>query len=181
MKKRVGYISNEQKNTLMELMDKYPNLINGRFSATFTKKDGQNQWHEIASILNAIPGAKKDWIHWRKEDCLTKTLEDVKKLAISKETVLNSKIKVEETFALKSFNNRPQEKSGSLKAKHASEYIILIIYYVVRFQRHPTCTLSVSKAKNSSRISPAQSRLLTTVCIHSFKECTVHYQQRTGL
>ncbi|KAK5644972.1 hypothetical protein RI129_006272 [Pyrocoelia pectoralis] len=66
MKKRVGYISNEQKNTLMELMDKYPNLINGRFSSTFTKKDGQNQWHEIASILNAIPGAKKDWIHWRK-------------------------------------------------------------------------------------------------------------------
>ncbi|KAK5638499.1 hypothetical protein RI129_012794 [Pyrocoelia pectoralis] len=47
-------------------MDKYPNLINGRFSATFTKKDGQNQWHEIASILNAIPGSKKDWIHWRK-------------------------------------------------------------------------------------------------------------------
>lgn len=57
--KKGGYVSPAQKRTLIDLLDGKVTLINGRFSATFTKKDAQKQWEQIGDVLNAIPGSKK--------------------------------------------------------------------------------------------------------------------------
>ncbi|KAK4878491.1 hypothetical protein RN001_010997 [Aquatica leii] len=66
MDKRVGYATTAQKNALVEILKNKPNLISGKFSATFSKKNAQIEWQEIATVLNSIPGAKKDWMQWRK-------------------------------------------------------------------------------------------------------------------
>ncbi|KAF5301668.1 hypothetical protein FQR65_LT19206 [Abscondita terminalis] len=64
--KKSVYISVAQKKHLVELMKGKENLISGKFTNSFTRKDGQKQWEGIADVLNAIPGAKKEWHQWRK-------------------------------------------------------------------------------------------------------------------
>lgn len=64
--KRAGYVSGEQKNKLFTLMQDRPALCSGQFSTSFTKKEGQKEWLNIATTLNGIPGGKKNWTQWRK-------------------------------------------------------------------------------------------------------------------
>lgn len=62
------YCSVNQKNKLVELVSADTNLVSGKFSTSFTFKDNHQRWVAIAEIVNAIPGAHKDWRHWRKVD-----------------------------------------------------------------------------------------------------------------
>lgn len=47
-------------------MRKHRQLLTGKFTASYTLKDSICLWNEIAEILNAVNGAKKDWKGWRK-------------------------------------------------------------------------------------------------------------------
>lgn len=53
---------------LIELLKKHKKLISGKFTQDFTFKDAEEQWRQIAEVLNSIPGAAKDWKNWRKVD-----------------------------------------------------------------------------------------------------------------
>jgi hypothetical protein len=65
--KRSGYVTVEQKETLVEFMKQNPELKSGKFSATFTIKEAQKTWIRLAEELHKIPnGAVKDWKQWRK-------------------------------------------------------------------------------------------------------------------
>lgn len=57
-------------------MEAAEDLRKGKFHPLFTYKDSQRQWKEIEEKLNAIPGAKKDWIHWRRVGDNDKTFCD---------------------------------------------------------------------------------------------------------
>lgn len=63
--KRIQYTS-EQKQTLVDLIQKDKNLLSGKFTSQFTAKCAQKRWETIATTLNSIPGARKDWKQWRK-------------------------------------------------------------------------------------------------------------------
>lgn len=65
-KKRSGNITNEQRSLLIEYMKNHPQLMKGKFSSSFTWKDSIQLWNDIAQILNAVNGTKKDWKGWRK-------------------------------------------------------------------------------------------------------------------
>lgn len=65
--KRLGYITTEQKEALVEFMKQNDKLKLGKFSASFTAKDAQKLWMTLAEDLHKIPnGAVKDWKQWRK-------------------------------------------------------------------------------------------------------------------
>ncbi|KAI4454228.1 myb/sant-like dna-binding domain [Holotrichia oblita] len=38
----------------------------GKFTNSFTKANARDMWQQITVILNATPGARKDWSQWRK-------------------------------------------------------------------------------------------------------------------
>lgn len=58
---RIGYITGEQKEVLIEFMKKDPELRAGKFSATFTAKDAQKRWMALTEEVHKIPnGAVKD-------------------------------------------------------------------------------------------------------------------------
>ncbi|XP_022160298.1 uncharacterized protein LOC111026509 [Myzus persicae] len=59
-----------------------PQLLSGKFSASFTFKTAQKRWEEIANALNAMPGAVKDWKKWRKTFQDNRTKTKTKKSAI---------------------------------------------------------------------------------------------------
>nr|CAI5826200.1 unnamed protein product [Callosobruchus analis] len=40
--------------------------MTGKFSNSFSRLDARREWERIAQDLNSIPGARKDWIQWRK-------------------------------------------------------------------------------------------------------------------
>lgn len=64
---RTGYITTEQKEILIEYMKNNIQLRSGKFSATFTAKDAQKMWIELAEELHKIPNeAVKEWKQWRK-------------------------------------------------------------------------------------------------------------------
>ncbi|XP_048514975.1 uncharacterized protein LOC125501894 [Athalia rosae] len=63
---RVGNPTQDQKNMLVHFLQQHPELVSGKFNKDFTYKMGQNLWKEVAQDMNAIPGAKKDWMQWRK-------------------------------------------------------------------------------------------------------------------
>lgn len=68
-RKRKGYMSQTQKQRLIELMAQPEQLclIVGKFSSSFTKKDSEAKWNAIASSLNAIPGGGvKSGTDWKR-------------------------------------------------------------------------------------------------------------------
>ncbi|CAH2088726.1 unnamed protein product [Euphydryas editha] len=77
-------INAAQKHKLLDLLSSKPQLRSGKFSITFSHKDAQKEWEEIARVLNSIPGANKDWKAWRKtwQDYMSKT--KIKSAAINK-------------------------------------------------------------------------------------------------
>ncbi|CAH2101935.1 unnamed protein product [Euphydryas editha] len=77
-------INAAQKHKLLDLLSSKPQLRSGKFSITFSHKDAQKEWEEIARVLNAIPGANKDWKAWRKtwQDYMSRT--KIKSAAINK-------------------------------------------------------------------------------------------------
>nr|CAI5821482.1 unnamed protein product [Callosobruchus analis] len=40
--------------------------MTGKFSNSFSRLDARREWERISQDLNSIPGARKDWIQWRK-------------------------------------------------------------------------------------------------------------------
>lgn len=47
-------------------MEDHPELKRSKFTKDFTYKKGKQLWEEVASNLNAMPGANKNWEKWRK-------------------------------------------------------------------------------------------------------------------
>lgn len=64
--KKSGSLTREQKKVLIQFIEDHPVLKTSKFTKDFTFKKGQALWEEISLILNAMPGAKKEWIKWRK-------------------------------------------------------------------------------------------------------------------
>ncbi|KAK5647837.1 hypothetical protein RI129_002729 [Pyrocoelia pectoralis] len=60
------YMSTAQKKMLVQLVKNETELLSGKFSSTFTYKAAQEKWIKIGATLNSIPGAQKEWKHWRK-------------------------------------------------------------------------------------------------------------------
>nr|CAI5829503.1 unnamed protein product [Callosobruchus analis] len=56
----------EQKRVMLDFLNQHPQLYQGKFDNKFTFKEAQQQWTRLAELLNAIPGARKNWIQWRK-------------------------------------------------------------------------------------------------------------------
>nr|CAI5831383.1 unnamed protein product [Callosobruchus analis] len=51
---------------MLDFLNQHPQLYKGKFDNKFTFKEAQQQWTRLAELLNAIPGARKNWIQWRK-------------------------------------------------------------------------------------------------------------------
>lgn len=64
--KRSGNISLSQKELMVEFIENNEKMKSGKFTNDFTFKTAQKLWEKLASILNAVPGARKDWRQWRK-------------------------------------------------------------------------------------------------------------------
>jgi hypothetical protein len=64
-KKRI-YPSAAQKSRLIALVEADEELRRGKFSSSFTKKEGEKRWENIALEVNSIPGSKREWKEWRK-------------------------------------------------------------------------------------------------------------------
>lgn len=47
-------------------MEDHPELKCSKFTKDFTYKKGKQLWEELASNLNSMPGANKNWEKWRK-------------------------------------------------------------------------------------------------------------------
>lgn len=66
MKLKKSSVSKQQKEGLIDFMEAHPDLMRGKFSATFTTNVAKNLWQQCAELLNAIPGPTKEWNEWRK-------------------------------------------------------------------------------------------------------------------
>lgn len=60
------YCSKSQKEMLIELLQKDPQLISGKFTKHFTYKEARKRWTTISDTLNALPGCSKDWSQWKR-------------------------------------------------------------------------------------------------------------------
>ncbi|CAG9826614.1 unnamed protein product [Diabrotica balteata] len=82
-----GFVSSEQKKELINFMEENPDLKSGKFTNNFTYKTAQTMWQTLSQILNALPGAKKEWKQWRK------TWQDMKSNTKRKNTkIKNSQV-----------------------------------------------------------------------------------------
>lgn len=62
-----SYVSPEQKQLMLEFCESYPKLLTGKFTPSFTVKDAQQIWQNMAVALNAVStGPEKSWRQWRK-------------------------------------------------------------------------------------------------------------------
>jgi hypothetical protein len=61
-------VTGEQKEILVEFMGIHPELISGKFSSSFSKKDGEALWKLLGETLNSTIGPQKGWKAWRKVD-----------------------------------------------------------------------------------------------------------------
>lgn len=66
IKRRGGFITKEQKQILINYIEQHPELKSGKFTQSFTVKEGQSLWLKVTGQLNAAPGAQKTWQKWRK-------------------------------------------------------------------------------------------------------------------
>ncbi|KAJ8964899.1 hypothetical protein NQ314_004538, partial [Rhamnusium bicolor] len=59
----------------------------GKFTNSYTYKDAEKDWTELATILNSIPGANKNWKQWRKtwQDMRCRTKSKASKNKINRE------------------------------------------------------------------------------------------------
>lgn len=64
--KRRVVISENQKQVMLEFLKKNNKLVSAKFSSEFTVKAAKQLWQEMTHMLNAIPGAVKNWHDWRK-------------------------------------------------------------------------------------------------------------------
>lgn len=63
-KKRINF---EQKEILVEFLEKHPELKSGKFTSTFTAKISRRLWTDVSILLNAVPcGAVKSYDQWKK-------------------------------------------------------------------------------------------------------------------
>lgn len=65
-KLKKSYPTSAQKARMINLLEADEELRSGKFSATYTKKEAEIRWRQIADELNSIPGSMKTWIEWRK-------------------------------------------------------------------------------------------------------------------
>lgn len=65
-KKYCGHATTKQKEHLIEMMNNDEELRKGRFTNSFTRKDMNLRWENIANQLNAIPGANKTAEQWKR-------------------------------------------------------------------------------------------------------------------
>lgn len=64
---RCGTMSIDKKKEIIDFISKNPQLkAGGKFTQDFTAKTSQSLWKTLATNLNSVPGAKKDWKKWRK-------------------------------------------------------------------------------------------------------------------
>ncbi|KAJ3622393.1 hypothetical protein MTP99_002906 [Tenebrio molitor] len=59
-------VTGEQKEILVEFMGIHPELISGKFSSSFSKKDGEALWKLLGETLNSTIGPQKEWKAWIK-------------------------------------------------------------------------------------------------------------------
>lgn len=59
-------VTDEQKQLLIDFVQKHPKLCTKKFGPSFTKKNAQSLWLTITKMLNNLVGPKKTWIEWRK-------------------------------------------------------------------------------------------------------------------
>ncbi|KAG5884746.1 hypothetical protein JTB14_029227 [Gonioctena quinquepunctata] len=76
------FLSEKQKTALINFMEMEPELLKARFTSEFTHELAKDKWIAIASHLNCLPGAYKDWIQWRR------TWQDIKKQVKKKRSLL---------------------------------------------------------------------------------------------
>ncbi|KAL5245920.1 hypothetical protein ACI65C_013328 [Semiaphis heraclei] len=69
---------------LVELIALNPELMSGKFTASFTQRVAKEMWEEIACKLNALPGADKSWEKWKKAWQDTKNTAKTKAAAIQR-------------------------------------------------------------------------------------------------
>lgn len=79
MSVRKTYVSSEQKQLLIELIETNPNLVKQKFTNNFTHKDLLKAWEDVSVSLNSCAGAKKDGKEWKKVNtvCLYNLLDNV--------------------------------------------------------------------------------------------------------
>ena len=65
-KKRAGNLSQEQKTCLIESLENDKELLQSKFSSTFTFKESRRRWTALAEKLNALPGARKNWAQFKR-------------------------------------------------------------------------------------------------------------------
>lgn len=65
--KRVAKVSNSQREKMLDYFEMHPELVSGRFTATFTKQVHDKLWEELKIQLNSEgSGAVKDVPKWKK-------------------------------------------------------------------------------------------------------------------
>ncbi|CAH1107491.1 unnamed protein product [Psylliodes chrysocephalus] len=67
------HMTENKKKTLIELLQNDEQLRNGKFTNNFTFAESRKRWIHISDTLNSIPGARKDWLYWKR------TWQDLKK------------------------------------------------------------------------------------------------------
>ncbi|KAG5900539.1 hypothetical protein JTB14_022846 [Gonioctena quinquepunctata] len=81
--KRNKPMSVKQKDILIECMRSHPQLKQ-KFSSNCTRQDSITIWKDITNMLNASPGAKKEWKEWRK------TWHDIHSRTKTKKALINA-------------------------------------------------------------------------------------------
>lgn len=66
-KRKKGHsVTNDQKMAMVDFLNNHSELLKGKHSATFTQSIAAQQWQQLTTILNSIPGPIKDWKAWRR-------------------------------------------------------------------------------------------------------------------
>ncbi|XP_023011966.2 uncharacterized protein [Leptinotarsa decemlineata] len=110
-----SFLSDLQKKALLNFMESEPQLCKGKFTREFTHQVAKDKWLDIASRLNSIPGAYKDWLQWRR------TWQDMKKLVKRKRTLCNVILAQDEEKILSLIGDGEDESEDSKMDTGGSE------------------------------------------------------------
>lgn len=90
MREKRKYVTTEQKELLLAMIEKNPKMITTNFSDSFTKQDMLKLWDDAAVMLNSCEGTQKTAREWKKVSTQCRILNQIcylcwyiKKLAIS--------------------------------------------------------------------------------------------------